>query len=101
MKPVVSTTNVSPSRPQGVLNDVVIIPFNNPHASREIIEKYANQIAAILIDPFGQKYGRKIPTDEFLITLKNLSAENNILLIVEMDVRHRSCSRDSIFIDDT
>ena len=96
--PYPKSTSYSHGTPQGVLNDVVIIPFNNPHASREIIEKYANQIAAILIDPFGQKYGRKIPTDEFLITLKNLSAENNILLIADEVISFRAgysgCQKD-------
>ena len=68
------------------------------HKVRKIIEKYANQIAAILIDPFGQMYGRKIPTDEFLNTLKHLSAENNILLIADEVISFRAgysgCQKD-------
>ena len=80
----------SSGTPQGVLDDVVIIPFNNASVAKKIIEESAHELAAILIDPFGQTYGRSIPSDEFLEMLEDVCEKYHILLIADEVVSFRA-----------
>ena len=53
-----------------VLENVIVIPFNDAELASKIIEKNVDQVVAILFDPFGQKYGRSFPLIFSLIHLK-------------------------------
>ena len=80
----------SSGTPQGVLDDVIVIPFNNTSTAKKIIEESANELAAILIDPFGQAYGRSIPSDGFLQMLEDMCEKYHILLIADEVISFRA-----------
>jgi len=84
------STAYSHGTPTGVLENVIVIPFNDAELASKIIEKNADQVAAILFDPFGQKYGRSIPSDIFIDTLKKACSDFNILFIADEVISFRA-----------
>ena len=69
---------------------MIVIPFNDAELASKIIEKNADQVAAILFDPFGQKYGRSVPSDAFIGALKKACIDFNILFIADEVISFRA-----------
>ncbi|MGB4205844.1 MAG: aspartate aminotransferase family protein [Bacteroidales bacterium] len=69
--------------PQGVLNDVIIIPFNDTERAIKILDTQAENIAAVLIDPVPHRIGMFPATDEFIETIYNWTRKNGALLIYD------------------
>ena len=86
------STAYSHGTPRGVLENVIVIPFNDAELASKIIEKNADQVegAAILFDPFGQKYGRSVPSDIFIGALKKACSDFNILFIADEVISFRA-----------
>jgi len=76
--------------PQAVLDDVVVIPFNQVDIARRILEQNAERLAAVLIDPFGTPMGRTAPSDEFLAMLQQFCAANPCLFLADEVVAFRA-----------
>lgn len=76
--------------PQSVLDDVVIIPFNEPRIVRRILEEHASELAAVLIDPLGVGMSRERPSDEFLVAIQDVCDHNDIVLIADEVVAYRA-----------
>ncbi len=76
--------------PQSVLDEVIVIPFNKSKIASEIIDANYEDIAAILIDPFGQNYGKSIPNGSFLSAIEKVCKKYNILLIADEVVSFRA-----------
>lgn len=73
----------SKGTPQGVLDDVVVIPFNETEMARRILDENAGDLAAVMIDPIGQGLARIPPSDEFLAMLEQFCSENDVLYILD------------------
>jgi glutamate-1-semialdehyde 2,1-aminomutase len=80
----------SKSTPQGVLDDVVVIPFNEPAIARRILDENAADLAAVMIDPIGQGLARISPSDEFLAMLEQFCGENDVLYILDEVIAFRA-----------
>ena len=80
----------SQGTPQGVLDDVVVIPFNEVETSRRILEQNADELAAVLIDPFGAQMGRIPPSDEFLGMLQHFCESSETLFLADEVVAYRA-----------
>jgi len=80
----------SPGTPQGVMDDVVVIPFNEPAAAERILSAHAERLAAVLIDPFGTGMGRVLPSDEFLAMLARFCRAHDVLLVLDEVVSFRA-----------
>ena len=76
--------------PQGVLDNVVVIPFNHPEVARRILDEHAADIAGVLIDPIGQGLARIAPTDEFLAMVADFCAANGSVFIADEVVAYRA-----------
>jgi len=76
--------------PQGVLDDVVVIPFNEPGIARRILDENAGQLAAVLIDPIGQGMARIPPSDEFLAMIEQFCEQNDVLFIADEVIAFRA-----------
>jgi len=76
--------------PQGVLDDVVVIPFNQPEIARRILEENAADLAGVLLDPIGQGLARIAPTDEFLQMIEQFCADNGVLFIADEVIAFRA-----------
>jgi len=80
---------VAKGTPQGVLNDVVIFPFNDINRTLEILDKHANQLACVLIDPVPHRVGLIPASDEFIEAVYAWTRRNNVLLVFDEVVTFR------------
>ena len=69
--------------PQGVLDDVVVIPFNDVEAAERIIRANAAELAAVLIDPVPAMCGMIPASPEFLKMLRSVTRGIGALLIFD------------------
>ncbi len=76
--------------PQGVLDDVVVIPFNRPDIARRILDENAAELAAVLIDPIGQNLARIPPSDVFLAMVQDFCSANPALFIADEVIAFRA-----------
>ena len=73
----------SPGVSRGVIDDVVVLPFNDPDACAAIIEGHAGELAALIVDPLSTGAGFTLPRDEFLGRLRALTEEAGIMLVFD------------------
>ena len=76
--------------PQGVLDDVVVIPLNDVPNARRILDEHVEDLAAILFDPIGANLARIPPTDEFLAMLQDFCDQHDALFIADEVIAFRA-----------
>lgn len=76
--------------PQGVLDDVVVIPFNNVEIARRILEENAADLAGVLLDPIGQGLARIAPSDDFVAMIESFCAANDAVFIADEVIAYRA-----------
>ena len=80
----------SAGTPQAVLDDVVIIPFNDVENSRKILDKHGTTLAGILFDPFGPGMGRVAPSQAFVDLLVEMRETHGFLIISDEVIAFRA-----------
>jgi glutamate-1-semialdehyde 2,1-aminomutase len=81
--PNTSPTAVSNSAglPNFILENTVVLPFNDSATAERLIEKNKNELAAVIVEPVMR--GFLPPEDDFLKTLRTITEEHNIVLIFD------------------
>jgi glutamate-1-semialdehyde 2,1-aminomutase len=69
--------------PAWALEDVVVLPFNNPDASEAIIRRHADQLAAVILEPIIGAGGVIAATQEYIDRLRSVTQQLGILLIFD------------------
>lgn len=69
--------------PASVLDDVVVLRFNDAAGTRELLNRRASEIAAVLIDPMPSRAGLIAPEPEFVSALQETARKHGILLIAD------------------
>jgi len=69
--------------PRGVLEDVIIIPYNDPERAVEILDDHADEIACVLVDPVPHRVGLIPVEQEFVRTLRDWTESNGSLLVYD------------------
>jgi glutamate-1-semialdehyde 2,1-aminomutase len=81
-----------PGTPKGVLDDVVVFPFNDVQRTLAILDRHAGEIACVLLDPVTHRIGMVPATDEFVEALFAWTRRNGALLafdeVICFRVRH-------------
>jgi glutamate-1-semialdehyde 2,1-aminomutase len=67
--------------PRHILENTVILPFNDLPNTEKLIKKHRNELAAIILEPVPR--GFLAPDIQFLKGLKALTEENDIVLIFD------------------
>ena len=75
--------------PQSVLDDVVVIPFNETEVAERILEKHAKDLAAVLFDPVSSLIGLIPPHQSYLDMLQRFTRKHNVLLVFDEVVAFR------------
>ena len=76
--------------PSAVLDQVVVIPFNNQGAAREILEENARDLAAVILEPaLGGSLGMVAAEPEFLAMLREFTKANGVVLIFDEVITFR------------
>ena len=70
--------------PQSVLDDTIVLPFNNTQATVALIEENAADLAAVMVEPVGGTWlGGIIAEQSFLEALREVTERHDILLIFD------------------
>lgn len=69
-----------PGTPQGVLDNVVVYPFNDIERTINILNRHAGEIACVIIDPVPHRIGMVQATPEFVEALYHWTRQNKALL---------------------
>jgi glutamate-1-semialdehyde 2,1-aminomutase len=75
--------------PVGVLDDVVVIPFNEPDIAETLLRAHSGEIAAVLVDPMPNRAGLVPATETYLETLRKVSRDIGALLIFDEVISFR------------
>lgn len=74
---------VAKGTPQGVLDDVVVLPFNDTEATRRILDAHRGEIAGVLIDLMPHRLGFIPCHADYLEMLYAWTREDGALLVVD------------------
>jgi glutamate-1-semialdehyde 2,1-aminomutase len=75
--------------PQSALDDVLIIPFNDIERTIEILDRHANELACVLIDPLPHRVGLIPASQEFMAAIRKWTTENNVLFVLDEVITFR------------
>jgi len=75
--------------PRNVEKDVLVTRFNDREATEEIIKKNKNELAAVIVDGIIGAGGMIPPKDDYLKFLREVTTENNVLLILDEVISFR------------
>lgn len=70
--------------PSSLQDQVVILPYNDAESTRELLEAHADELAAVIMEPVAFSTGGGVPAEaDFLQTVRNVTSENDIVLIFD------------------
>jgi len=75
--------------PQGVLDDVIIFPFNDVEKTIKLLDQNADQIACVIIDPVPHRVGLFPANRQFIEAIYNWTRKNNALMVFDEVVSFR------------
>jgi glutamate-1-semialdehyde 2,1-aminomutase len=75
--------------PQGVLDDVIIFPYNDIERTLSILDAQAGEIACVLIDPVPHRVGLLPGTEAFIEAIYDWTRRNGALLVFDEVVTFR------------
>lgn len=75
--------------PRGVLEDIVVIPFNNVDAAEKILRASGNSLAGVLVDVMPNRAGLVPASEAFLRMLRQVTRDLGALLILDEVITFR------------
>ena len=69
--------------PDKVMEDVVVLPFNDVDASRRLIERNADRLAAIVVDPVPTRVGCIPMLREYAQMVRDVATRHGIVLVFD------------------
>lgn len=76
--------------PKSTLSDVIVLPFNDPDRAQKLLDRHADQIACVLIDPVPHRVGLIPAQKNYLKMLRAWTKKNGALLVFDEVVTFRS-----------
>ncbi|MDX2175565.1 MAG: aspartate aminotransferase family protein [Candidatus Sumerlaeia bacterium] len=81
---------VAVGTPRGVLDDVVVIPFNDPARALELLDEHSSEIACVLVDPLPHRVGMMPASQDFVGALHRWARDAGALLVFDEVITFRS-----------
>ncbi len=85
-----SSVPVAHGTPSAALNDVVVIPFNDPARAITILDKHADELACVLLDLLPHRVGLIPASAEFVQAIHKWTRSNDALLVCDEVITFRS-----------
>lgn len=85
-----SSVPVAQGTPQSALDDVVVIPFNDPDRAIAILDQHKDTIAGVLLDLLPHRIGVISASDAFVKALREWTTTNGALLIFDEVITFRT-----------
>ena len=73
----------SPGVTKAVAQDTITVPYNDVDAITAVMDKYGEEIAAIIVEPVAGNMGLVLPKQGYLDTLRKLTEKHGALLIFD------------------
>lgn len=73
----------SPGVPASVAKNTITVPYNDIESVKQAFEQYGDQIAGVIVEPVSGNMGVVPPAQGFLQQLREITEENNTLLIFD------------------
>lgn len=83
---VPSSAGTSPS----VLDEVIVLPFNDAAACQRLIQQHKDELAAVIVDPLSTGAGLTLPVDGFLTHLRRITEDAGVLLVFDEIISFRA-----------
>jgi glutamate-1-semialdehyde 2,1-aminomutase len=80
---------VSHGTPQAALDDVVVIPFNDPEHAVALLDEHKDDVACVLIDLMPHRVGLVPVFEEFIDALQSWTQKNGALLVLDEVITFR------------
>lgn len=80
---------VATGTPQGALDDVIVIPYNDVETALAILNEHQGEIAGILLDPVSHRVGMVPATEEFVEAMYQWTREQDALLLFDEVITFR------------
>lgn len=75
--------------PEGMVDDVVLVPFNDVAMTRRVLDKHRGEFAAFVLDAAPSRCGGSRVTDEYARLVRELTRRDGTLLILDEVVTFR------------
>lgn len=75
--------------PPNVSKDVIIYPYNDIERTLTILDKHAEQIACVIIDPVPHRVGLMPGTNDFIEAVYNWTRKNDALMVFDEVITFR------------
>nr|WP_246799545.1 aspartate aminotransferase family protein [Bradyrhizobium sp. CCBAU 51753] len=69
--------------PDGVLEEVLVLRFNDVEGARRLLTLHARDLAAVVLDPMPSRGGLTAPKSEFVAAIQEAARSNGILVIAD------------------
>ena len=76
--------------PQSVLDDVIVIPFNNPETAITLLNSQAGEIACVLVDLVPHRVSLSPVSPDFITEIYQWTRKNNALLVFDEVITFRT-----------
>jgi glutamate-1-semialdehyde 2,1-aminomutase len=73
----------SPGVPAAAAADTIVTPYNDAQAARDVVERYGNRLACIIVEPVAANMGVVPPLPGFLEALRELADASGALLVFD------------------
>lgn len=73
----------SPGVPKSIAENTITVPYNDIESVGYVFEQHGKNIAAVIVEPVSGNMGVVPPKDNFLQELRNLTTDNDSLLIFD------------------
>jgi len=80
---IYNTIPQCPGIPQSVIDDTIILPFNNIIKLKECMKKYGDEIACIITEPILGNIGCILPQNNFLKNIQDICLKYNSIFILD------------------
>ena len=75
--------------PESALNEVVVIPFNDPDRALAILDQHADDLACVLVDLLPHRVGLIPASEPFLTMLRKWTRDHGALLVLDEVITFR------------
>jgi glutamate-1-semialdehyde 2,1-aminomutase len=73
----------SPGVTEGVVQDTILLPYNNVESLKDIFHHAGKEIAAVIVEPVAGNMGCVVGNSNFLYELRHLTQEHGAILIFD------------------
>jgi glutamate-1-semialdehyde 2,1-aminomutase len=75
--------------PESVLDEVVVLPFNEPQHSQRLLQAHADEIACVMIDTAPMRMGANLVRPDYVATLAETARRTGMLFVLDEVVSFR------------